>query len=108
MKYSSRKTTFQPPPPASPSFKKPQVSNISVPSFARTIADGFAFGTGSSIARNVVNNVMGGVGTSSPSDTTAMETLCESYTKLLNNCFEKNDKDCRDIFEQMIQACNNK
>lgn len=36
----------------------------------RTMAEGFAFGTGSAIARNVVNNVMGG-GSSAPAPAAA-------------------------------------
>lgn len=43
----------------------PQQSGGLLGGLGRTMAEGFAFGTGSAIARNVVNNVMGG-GSSAP------------------------------------------
>jgi len=94
-KQSSRKTASNPPPPAS----------LTKPSFVGTIAEGFAFGTGSSIARNVVNNVMGD---SPSSNNSSPETLCESYRKILDACFETNQRDCGDIFEKMIETCYQK
>ena len=104
MKQSSKKTISKPPPPAVSNSASSSVRGP-VPSLVRTIVDGFAFGMGSSIGRNVVNNA---IGVSSPSNNSSIETLCESYRKMLDTCFETNTQDCRELFEKMVEICYNK
>ena len=36
---------------------------------------------------------------------TSTGTLCKLYEKLLIDCFEKDQRDCRNLFDHMIQTC---
>ena len=36
---------------------------------------------------------------------TSTGTLCKLYEKLLIDCFEKDQRDCRNLFDNMIQTC---
>jgi hypothetical protein len=109
--YNTKKSSAgvqKPPPPRSvPSIQAPS-STMHFPSLGRTVMEGFAFGTGSSIARNAVNQAMGGMGITIPSpaqNEAKQQSSCETYKQLLSQCFENNQSDCREIFEKMSEVC---
>mmetsp|Transcript_10483 Transcript_10483/g.7822 ORF Transcript_10483/g.7822 Transcript_10483/m.7822 type:complete len:158 (-) Transcript_10483:138-611(-) len=58
------------PAPAPMQMAPPQQSGGLLGGLGRTVAEGFAFGAGSAVARNVVNSVMGG-GSSAPAPAAA-------------------------------------
>ena len=33
------------------------------------------------------------------------ETLCKLYKKLMMDCFEKDQRECRNLFDNMIETC---
>lgn len=99
--------TSTPPPP------KSSLPNIfpssNTPSLGRVVAEGFAFGTGSAIARQVVNNTFGAMAI--PSNTTSSEDKKKEYCKEMHSILEKcisspSSSDCRDIFDQYYRQCS--
>jgi hypothetical protein len=86
---------FKAPPPLSIPMDN---NRINQPSIMRTVAEGFAFGTGSSIAREAV----GGVLASSKKEE---KTFCDKYIELYEHCLSNNDIDCQLVFSNMINAC---
>ena len=75
------------------------------------MAQGFAFGTGSSIARNVVDNMMGG-GSShqAPAQPPVQQNqapaqhVCEFDRNALLKCMNETPSNC-DFYYQALQAC---
>lgn len=96
-KQNRRSSTPSTPPPPIPSPSSPSPSS---PSLLSTVKEGFAFGVGSSIARNVIDNMF-------DKDKDKAEVPQEKKTvenkdvfKLYNDCMENSDKDknnCRKI-----------
>jgi len=76
------------------------------------MAQGFAFGTGSSIARNVVDNVMGGGNSNQAPAPQApvqqyqapQQSVCEFDRNALLKCMNETPSNC-DFYYQALQAC---
>lgn len=98
-----------PPPPGN----RPYVSNIPKPistpipsqrpSLFRTMAEGFAFGTGSSVAREAIHNtpnIFSGSVSKNP------KSECEKWEKMFEECIEKEQSYCTDLFEKMEKSCS--
>ena len=78
-----------------------------------TMAQGFAFGTGSSIARNVVDNLMGGGSSQQQAAPQApvqqyqapqQSNVCEFDRNALLKCMNETPSNC-DYYYQALQAC---
>lgn len=76
-----------------------------------TIAQGFAFGTGSAIARNVVDSVMHGGSSQQPVAQQAapqyqapQQNVCEFDRNALLKCMNETPSNC-DFYYQALQAC---
>ena len=94
--------TQRAPPPA----QRAPNQTPSSPSLVSTMAEGFAFGTGSSIAREVVSSVLT-LSTSAPqpnNNDNDKDTLCKNILEKLQFCFEK-DVNCDSIFEKYQKLC---
>ena len=85
------------------------------PSLFRTVAEGFAFGTGSSVAREVIHNtsnVFSGssanttLNSSSDSISKQPKSECEKWEKLFEECIEKEQSYCIHLFEKMEKLCS--
>ena len=81
----------------------------------RTMAEGFAFGTGSSVAREVIHNTSNVLNSSSAnttlnssSDSISKQTKseCEKWEKLFEECIEKEQSYCIHLFEKMEKWCS--
>jgi len=75
------------------------------------MAQGFAFGTGSSIARNVVDSVMGGGNSNQPQQAPVQQyqapvqqNVCEFDRNALLKCMNETPSNC-DFYYQALQAC---
>jgi hypothetical protein len=111
-----------PPPPGN----RPYVSNIPKPistsipipipsqrpSLFRTMAEGFAFGTGSSVAREAIHNTPN-IFSGSSANTTSSDSVsekpkseCEKWEKMFEKCIEKEQSYCIDLFEKMEKSCS--
>lgn len=89
-----------------------------------TIAQGFAFGTGSAIARNVVDNVMGGGGSAAAPAPAAPQAAapaapmaphvpagpCAMDHKTFMECLQQNPSDASscDFYYNALQACQSR
>ena len=91
------------PPPLSTSSSSNQSSSL-----LKTIAEGAAFGTGSTLARNTVNNIISSYPkTKSTVDDNAYsknDELCEKYVKMYEHCIQRKES-CQDIMDKVGKYC---
>eukprot|EP01031_Cornospumella_fuschlensis_P032065 gene32065-38777_t len=117
-----------PPPPAAPAQHAPPSSMMSpapqgggmLAGLGATMAQGFAFGTGSAVARNVVNSVMGGGSSSSqPAPAVAPPAAvpetnysgpCGMDQKAFMECLQQNQNNASscDFYFNALQACQSR
>jgi hypothetical protein len=98
--------TSIPPPPKNKATYSPAQSNG--PSLGRVVAEGFAFGTGSAVARQVVNNTVNAIAI--PSNTTSDEdnkkVYCKRTQDILETCIvSPANSDCSGLFEDYLRNC---
>ena len=102
---------FSPPPPpaANPILKVPTVK-MEQPSLGRTLMEGFAFGTGSSIARESVSRIFNSNSTTTTPDIELQKNdkqhNCEKMLFQMNECFQT-DNMCGDLLEKYLLQCSN-
>jgi len=110
-----------PPPPGNrpyvPNIPKPISMPIpsQTPSLFRIMAEGFAFGTGSSVAREAIHNMpkifsnSSANATLTPSSDSVSEkpkSECEMWQKMFEKCIEKEQSYCTDLLEKMEKSCS--
>ena len=95
-----------PPPPASVS-----VQNHAQPSLLRTMAEGMAFGTGSSLARIAAGRILDSPSPSSSSKSEIIDpevyktkTKCEEMLHDLDSCFHS-EFACDDLLQKYLSTC---
>eukprot|EP00981_Chlorochromonas_danica_P008172 scaffold2041_cov174-Ochromonas_danica.AAC.9 len=113
---------YHAPPPAAAA---PQQSGGMLAGLGATMAQGFAFGTGSAIARNVVNSVMGGGSSSAPEVQQAAPAApapvapvaapeytgpCGPDQKTFMECLQQNANNATncDFYFNALQACQSR
>ena len=91
--------TYIPKPPVSP-----QSSN---PSFFRTVLEGFAFGTGASVARETIHNmpIFAPTSDTEKSKTENVASECSYWQTMYEECLEKEESMCVDFFYKVEKAC---
>ena len=98
-----------PPPP-------PPARSAPAPSLWNTVAEGFAFGTGSTVARNVIGSLWGSDPTPETKQppihthtlTPSLPTIAECYwwRKVYEDCSQREDHPpCEEVLDQMEKAC---
>lgn len=121
-----RKSTTQlskiqasPPPPAptAPLSSQPMSGGGFISGIGSTILQGFAFGTGSSLAREAVNGVFGGNNSSQnnpsqpiPESKYKGSHNCDNNNKTFINCLQENNNNstaCESYFND-LQACQSR
>ena len=92
-----------PPPPAAAAQPPQYVPPVIKPSFMSTVAEGFAFGSGSALAREAV----GGLMTPKPEIGSKNTKMCDQYKTLYGECIvdERKTTNCDDIFEKLEKLC---
>ena len=98
---------YVPPPAANPILKAPTVK-MEQPSLGRTLMEGFAFGTGSSIARESVSRIFNSSSTTitTPDKKNDKQHNCEKMLSQMNECFQA-DNMCGDLLEKYLLQCSN-
>jgi len=93
-----------PPPPTQPPYtvvhRSPSNANHNL---ARTMADGAAFGVGSSVARHVVGSVL------DPSPLSSIANIsddCRKYIRLYENCLCETTFTCQEYMDKIQIYCN--
>jgi hypothetical protein len=112
----AKSTSFKVAPPpsstsSSSSIQRPSSTSSSsyVPSFFGNMMDGFSFGTGASLARNMVDSVFRPTQPLSHS-TSLSSSSCDTLHKTFMECMNKNNNDhyaCSQAFEE-YQTCTKK
>lgn len=95
---------YSPPPAASPILKEqPNQSSL-----GKTLMEGFAFGTGSSIARESVSRIFNSSSTTitTPDKKNDKQHNCEKMLSQMNECFQT-DNICGDLLEKYLLQCSN-
>jgi hypothetical protein len=107
----------RPPPPPAASARPTHNQNQSVPhvpsGFFNTIKEGFAFGIGSSVARQAVNSVFSSSSTStlpsppspSPSPPANHSEECDFIKDMYKKCMERTDGNCIEIIKEFNEKC---
>ena len=103
---SSRSNKRTPPPPSqSPYTVVHQSPNSTNQSLARTVAEGAAFGVGSSVARHAVGNILA----TSPSSSTAnISDDCRKYIRMYENCLSETTFTCQEYMDKIQIHCNDR
>ena len=98
---------YVPPPAANPILKAPTVK-MEQPSLGKTLMEGFAFGTGSSIARESVSRIFNSSSTTitTPDKKNDKQHNCEKMLSQMNECFQA-DNMCGDLLEKYLLQCSN-
>jgi hypothetical protein len=101
---------YVPPPAANPILKAPTVK-MEQPSLGRTLMEGFAFGTGSSIARESVSRIFNSNSTTITTPDIELQKNdkqhnCEKMLSQMNECFQA-DNMCGDLLEKYLLQCSN-
>ena len=98
---------YSPPPAANPILKAPTVK-MEQPSLGKTLMEGFAFGTGSSIARESVSRIFNSSSTTitTPDKKNDKQHNCEKMLSQMNECFQT-DNMCGDLLEKYLLQCSN-
>ena len=103
MSRNTNSSKRAPPPPLSTSSSSNQSSSL-----LKTIAEGAAFSTGSTLARNTVNSII----SSSPTTKSTVDDnayskndeLCEKYVKMYEHCIQRKES-CQDIMDKVGKYC---
>lgn len=92
----------QVPPPPQTSSSRPFGSHL-----ASTVAEGFAFGTGSSIARTMVNNVLATSNYNNDDDRKSHNNSvkCDQYIKLYEECITSTNDTCSTLMDLIHIYC---
>lgn len=102
-------TKFSPPPPKRqippPKIVFPQSKINNKPSLGNTLMEGMAFGTGSSIARNTIDNIFKN-NSSNIDESFRKKPKCDEFFKELQLCLEKQSTSCD--YEYLIEEYNRK
>lgn len=106
--------TLPPPPAPSPPPAPPasvSVQNHAQPSLLRTMAEGMAFGTGSSLARIAAGRILDSPSPSSSSKSEIIDpevyktkTKCEEMLHDLDSCFHS-EFACDDLLQKYLSTC---
>lgn len=109
-KFSPPPPRYVPPPAANPILKAPTVK-MEQPSLGRTLMEGFAFGTGSSIARESVSRIFNSNSTTITTPDIELQKNdkqhnCEKMLFQMNECFQT-DNMCGDLLEKYLLQCSN-
>jgi hypothetical protein len=103
---SSKSNKRTPPPPSqSPYTVVHQSPNSTNQSLARTVAEGAAFGVGSSVARHAVGNILA---TSPLSSTANISDDCKKYIRLYENCLSETTLTCQEYMDKIQIHCNDR
>ena len=86
----------QVPPPPQASSSRPVGRHL-----ASTLAEGFAFGTGSSIARTTVQNILA----TSNNNNKGHDKKCNHYIKMYEECITATDYTCSTIIDLIHIYC---
>lgn len=120
--FSLRKPYSTPPPPppkpsSTTSSYVPSTTPSTTPSFFGNMMDGFSFGTGASLARNMVDSIFSPnrshqiqSQSQSHSISSSLPSSCDTLHKTFMECMNKNNNDhytCSQAFEE-YQACTKK
>ena len=101
---SSRSNKRTPPPPSqSPYTVVHQSPNSTNQSLARTVAEGAAFGVGSSVARHAVGNILA---TAPLSSTDNISDDCRKYIRMYENCLCETTLTCQEYMDKIQIHCN--
>jgi hypothetical protein len=101
---SSKSNKRTPPPPSqSPYTVVHQSPGSTNPSLARTVAEGAAFGVGSSVARHAIGNILD---TSPLSSTANISDDCRKYIRMYENCLSDTTFTCQDYMDKIQIHCN--
>lgn len=104
---SSKSNKRTPPPPSqSPYIVGHQLPNSTNQSLARTVAEGAAFGVGSSVARNAVGNILATSYTSPSSSTDNISDDCRKYIRMYENCLSETTFPCQEYMDKIQIHCN--
>lgn len=105
---SSRSNKRTPPPPSQSPYTVVHQSPGSMnPSLARTVAEGAAFGVGSSVARHAVGSILATSYTSPLSSTANISDDCRKYIRMYENCLSDTTFTCQDYMDKIQIHCNN-
>lgn len=111
---SSKSNKRTPPPPSqSPYTVVHQSPGSTNPSLARTVAEGAAFGVGSSVARHAIGNILDTSYTSytsytSPLSSTAnISDKCRKYIQMYETCLSDTTFTCQEYMDKIQIHCNN-
>ena len=101
---SSRSNKRTPPPPSqSPYTVVHQSPGSTNQSLARTVAEGAAFGVGSSVARHAIGNILD---TSPLSSTANISDDCRKYIRMYENCLSETTLTCQEYMDKIQIHCN--
>ena len=104
---SSRSNKRTPPPPSqSPYTVVHQSPGSTNQSLARTVAEGAAFGVGSSVARHAVGNILATSYTSPSSSTANISDDCRKYIRMYENCLSETTFTCQEYMDKIQIHCN--
>lgn len=103
---SPKSNKHTPPPPSqSPYTVVHQSPNSTNQSLARTVAEGAAFGVGSSVARHAVGNILA---TSPLSSTANISDDCRKYIRMYENCLCETTFTCQEYMDKIQIHCNDR
>jgi hypothetical protein len=100
------KAPLSPPPPSvlsTPSINNNQSVTMSN-GFFNTMKEGFAFGIGSSVARQAINSIFS-TSTSSTSTTPNLSNECDFIQDMYKKCIARTDGDCVEIIKEFNKKC---
>ena len=102
---SSRSNKRTPPPPSqSPYTVVHQSPNSTNQNLAHTVAEGAAFGVGSSVARHAVGSILD---TSSPWSTNSnISDKCRKYLQMYETCLSETTFTCQEYMDKIQKSCN--
>lgn len=94
--------TYIPKPPVSP-----QTSKAQPPTFFRTVLEGFAFGTGASVARETIQNmpIFTPKSDSEKTKTSNLPSECLYWQTMYEECLKKEESMCKDLFDKVDKVC---
>ena len=87
----------------------PQSSKIQSPSFFRMVLEGFAFGTGGSVAREAIHNmpIFAPTSDTEKSKIANVPSECSYWQTMYEECLEKEESMCVDLFDKVEKVCYN-
>lgn len=93
---------IQPPPPK---IILPQSKNTNIPSLGNTLMEGLAFGTGSSIAKNTIDNILKDNSLNTDINHKKHNDGCSSLFDILKSCLERENSVCDNLIEEYNKKC---